>query len=374
MRRDEEPVRIAGLLAKLMMGEITESEKGELVSLIGENGLDNATDLEKVIRQEIPLVSEASEKEALNRVLAGLRKKIRRKQIPLHRRILRYAAVLAAGMMVAALGWYMAGRHTLSRNDTIFPLASETLLEYPSGQRVAVPDKTVVSMIVRENKITSHTSGSKEEKLYKIKVPLGSSHTVTLDDGTVVHLYPGSELHFPAVFGDSERWVRLSGEGYFDVTHNEACPFVVQAGETAVTVLGTSFNVRAYKDEATIETTLVSGKVQVNETLLSPNQTAVFNRDDHSLIVEVADGSIYRQRAQGVFVFDNRPLDEIMRELTRWFDFDYSYADETLKEKSFRLKLPHADDFNRFSELMQLTGEIEFRITGRHVEILPAKK
>ena len=374
MKKYHDPARIAGLLAKLVTDGISESEKQELAAMIERNGLDNKADLERIIRQEIKLSPDSDEKEAGDRILATLREKAGGRRIPLRRRAMRYAAVLA-GLMIFAGGVYLTMRYAAPKNDVIFPLSSETVLEYPSGQNIAVAEATDIAVFLQADAPSGETEGTAaEENLFKIKVPRGTSHTVTLEDGTVVYLYPGSELRFPASFGASARTVELTGEGYFDVARDEARPFSVRAGGASVTVLGTSFNIRAYDGEDIVETVLVSGKVEMNETVLLPNQMAVLDRGDGRVSVLDADGSAYLERTRGVFVFDNRTLDEIMRDLSLWFDFDYSYTDESLKDKSFRFKLPRTEDFNRLTELMKLTGEVEFSISGKHVEILPARK
>lgn len=101
---------------------------------------------------------------------------------------------------------------------------------------------------------------------------------------------------------------------------------------------------------------------------------AVFNRDEQSLKVHEVDAVIYKERAGGMFVFDNKPLEEIMHDLSKWFDFDYSYSDETMRKKRFRFKLSRTEDFKKIMEMMEFTKEGTFRITDRHIEILPGKQ
>ena len=254
-------------------------------------------------------------------------------------------------------------------------LANETILEYPSGERVVLKDRTNMTAVLKLiSSIGKVEAESSEAAIYKIKVSYGSTHTVVLDDSTTIILYPESELQFPAYFGSIERSVTLVGEGFFNVHKDSSRPFTVHAGGASIVVLGTSFNVRAYSNELTTETVLVTGKVTMNQTVLQPNQMAILNRGDNQIKVENMDASIYRERAQGMFIFENRSLDEIMHEFSLWFGFEYNFDNNALKDKKFRFKLPRTDDFNYLMSLMEKTGELEFDVSDKKVTILPGKK
>lgn len=353
-----------------MTEEITADEKNELEALLQANGMDDKTILERTVRQNVTDYPDAEERLAQQRVYTSLKAEISRRR--LQRRLLGYAAGVAA-MVALSVGVYLAGWSVRTDDASqIVALADEAILEYPSGRNVTVADRSDISAIIRQD-TTGQVLSVPETELYKIKVPFGASHSITLEDGTTVLLFPGSELQFPATFPASKRTVRLSGEGYFDVRHDAARPFTVQAGDASVVVLGTSFNVRAYAAETTVQATLVSGRVLMNDTPLLPDQMGVLIRGSQTVAVEEVNAGAYLERAQGIYVFEDKTIDEIMRELSLWFDFEYSYAQEALKEKKFRFKLPRTEDFGRLTELMKLTGEIEFSISGKHVAILPGK-
>ena len=355
------------------MEQITETEKKELALLIENNGLNNDLFLERIIHQDITLLPDASEIEIENRIMASVKNRMHRsvQQHRLRLRILRYAAVIVPFVMLTT-GLYIATHlPRLDHKSSITSLDGKATFEYPSGVEIALSDHTNLSVIMQEDTV-QYTAV--EEHFYKIKVPRGVIHIATLEDGTTVHLFPESELRFSSLFSRINRSVELSGEGYFNVVHDNAHPFTVFASGASITVLGTSFNVRAYEREKVVETSLVSGKVEINEMVLLPNQMALFNCIDHSMNIEEINGEIYRERAEGVFAFDNRTLDEIMYDLSLWFDFDYSYAEDALRYKKFRFKLPRTENFNRLIDLMKCTDEVDFKISGKHVEILPIQR
>lgn len=431
MRRYYDSTRVARLIAKLALKTISDEERRELASLAKENGL-NVDEILKKVTTEVAksfevadastvagnqtvagsqtvegnqVVADATEIEAGKRVWAVVERNISQRELRVGdselslgqsevslgrsevsfgrsrragfgfgRGLMRYAAIFAVVASLSVGGYWLRSGYINSK-ETITLLANETVLEFPTGESVVLKEKTDIKSILGNQALVAD-KGEVEKavaEIYKIKVSSGSTHTITLEDGTKVILYPESELQFPSFFGSTERSVTLVGEGYFDVQKDSGRPFNINAGGASVVVLGTSFNIRAYSNEPTIETVLVSGKVLMNSTELVPNQMAIFNRANSQISVENLQASIYSERANGMFIFDNRSLDEIMREFSLWFGFEYSYEDNALKDKKFRFKLPRTDSFNRLMNLMEKTGELRFDVSDKKVTILPGR-
>ncbi|RIH64199.1 FecR family protein [Mariniphaga sediminis] len=130
----------------------------------------------------------------------------------------------------------------------------------------------------------------------EVVAPYGARSEIVLPDGTKVWLNAGSKLRYSTDFNVSNRDLTLSGEGFFDVSKNVKMPFVVNALDMKITALGTQFNVKAYEDDETIETTLVEGKVMLESEAsrykyseniyLTPNQKAVLIKGGKELRVE----------------------------------------------------------------------------------------
>lgn len=129
-------------------------------------------------------------------------------------------------------------------------------------------------------------SSAQDTVLCQMEVPLGSQTKVVLPDGSVVCLNSGSVLKYdPAFVRNKNREVYLVGEGYFEVHKNTEKPFIVHTEDLNIKVLGTVFNIRAYKEEPNIEVALVEGKVNVfsqseekGNIVLRPNQRAVYDK------------------------------------------------------------------------------------------------
>jgi hypothetical protein len=370
MKRYYRSIRIAQLLAKFAVKNISNTEKQELELLVKQTGI-NVSDIIQNLSLE---TNEVEEKEAADRVWRSVQRGIVQSKINYTRVVLRYAALFVITATLSLSIYYMNSWKS-NKGDTISLLTNETVLEYPTGERVVLADKTDISSLLEKS--INHTPGAVETsavEIYKVKVSSGATHTIILEDGTTVILYPESELHFPSHFSSLERSVTLTGEGYFDVKKDSSRLFTVNTDKASIVVYGTSFNVRAYSNEPTIETTLVSGKVTMNKTPLYPNQMAILNREDLRVEIENVDAKIYLERASGMFIFENRSLEEIMTEFSLWFGFEFHFKESTMRDKRFRFRLPRSSNFNYLMDLMEKTGEVKFEVSDKRVVILPGKE
>lgn len=168
-------------------------------------------------------------------------------------------------------------------------------------------------------------SGSHAEKNVEVVVPASKTARLALPDGTKVCLAANSHLTFPASFdGCKVREVKLEGEAYFSVTHNEELPFVVDCDRFSTKVLGTEFDVRNVTG-STPEVTLVNGRVAVSsgevEVMLKPMQMATLT-DNNELTVGRADVEVVTSWKNGGFYFDGQTIREVLVEVGRWYNMD----------------------------------------------------
>lgn len=170
----------------------------------------------------------------------------------------------------------------------------------------------------------------KEEQLAMnstLEVPIGQRACLTLPDGTKVWLNAKSKLTFPERFSKDNRTVQLDGEAMFDVSHNERAPFMVKTDKYLVKVLGTKFNVNAYKASSMFEATLVRGKVALNKnnsnkeaTILKPNEQLIYNADSDQASVKEVSTKYYTSWIDGVYSFDDQPFSAIVQRLERYYE------------------------------------------------------
>ncbi len=187
----------------------------------------------------------------------------------------------------------------------------------------------------------------------EVSVLYGSKSKITLPDGSTVHLNSGSILRYPAQFDAENRKVSIEGEAYFDVQKDPKHPFLVRTNGVTVRVLGTKFNVKSYPDEKTVETTLVSGKVElyannkeINDAnrlmVLAPNQQAVFEVEKgsndsitnmvHNLNVDVNPIISWKDNR---FMFRDEKFADLAMKLERWYNVDIKINDQKLQNTPF---------------------------------------
>lgn len=162
-----------------------------------------------------------------------------------------------------------------------------------------------------------------------LHTPNGGTYRVVLADGTEVWLNAGSTLTYPTKFGPEERQVTLEGEAYFSVSHQANAPFTVLTGGQEINVLGTEFNISAYKGDVYSSTTLVAGSVQVRNITsgeivqLQPGSQSMVN--EGQTIVATADLEAVVGWKNEVFLFNDTELREAMKQVARWYDVEVSY-------------------------------------------------
>jgi ferric-dicitrate binding protein FerR (iron transport regulator) len=194
---------------------------------------------------------------------------------------------------------------------------------------------------------------------HKVYVPYGKTMNLVMPDGTKVKLNAGSHFTYPSVFSSTQRVVSLEGEGFFEVTKNPKKPFLVHTAGFTVKVLGTIFNVRAYSNDKSAETTLLRGKVQVEladdpekRIILSPHEKLTINNqapvatkqpakeDVAKIKYEVAtlpniSNDTYPENAwvDNKIMFANNDFEDVARQMERKYDVRIIFEDEALKKE-----------------------------------------
>lgn len=262
------------------------------------------------------------------------------------------------------------GRQVLLEKDSSFTLTSSVGTEIvSSGTSLNYnPVKTE-----KEEEQQQEKKAIQEEIYNNLKIPRGGEYSITLSDGTRVYLNAESEFRYPENFLGAERKVYLKGEAYFEVKHLSDKPFVVDVSGVETTVLGTSFNTRSYPEEETIMTTLVSGKLnvanQTNAVILHPGQQAVVQNTDQEISVMEVNTEKYTAWHYGKLIYDNEPLDKILRELSRWYDFELFYEDQGAKQLPFSCNLERYDNLSELLTVLEKTRKIKFSIHKESVVV-----
>ncbi|HMI01785.1 MAG TPA: FecR domain-containing protein [Pedobacter sp.] len=201
----------------------------------------------------------------------------------------------------------------------------------------------------------------------------GETYRVGLPDGSIVWLNAESSLKYPASFVNRDkRNVTLRGEAYFEIARDKMHPFVVETDKQKVEVLGTHFNINAYKDHGQVRTTLLEGSVKVstgknNETILKPGQQSILA--NNSLKVSPANTEETVAWKNGYFRFNNEDIASIMSKLSRWYNIEVKFSDE-VPTVGFYGTISRFKNISEVLEMLEQTKGVHFKIEGRRVTVM----
>lgn len=200
----------------------------------------------------------------------------------------------------------------------------------------------------------------------EIFCPAGTRTKFLLPDGSTGWLNGGSSLKYPVYFCKN-RDVELIGEAYFDVVKNKKSPFRVNTSLIDVQVLGTKFNVSAYPQDNLFEVTLESGLVQLESNksdkkgILQPNHRFSYDKGKSKASIDEVDTHYYTSWKDGLLIFRNTPMSEVIVRLGRWYNVDFICDDKSLLEIPYRLTI-HDESLEQVLPLLAMTAPIRYKI------------
>lgn len=309
------------LFKKYLAGTCTPDEYSEVVDFINQRGNDHILDefLKKYWDGIRLNISDIKNPELLDRIhhrIALTENKSIQRSLRFYKISLQIAAVLFIGLILASVWAY--------QNSGLFTASEIT---------------------------------------QQISTPYASRTSFNLPDGTKVWLNSGSSISFPSNFDNKSRSVKLIGEAYFDVKKDKI-PFLVETSGFTVKVLGTDFNVMAYKDELA-SVTLERGKVELQKEgkslgFINPGQQAHFVDGSNNLAIDTVNPEIFTSWKEGRLIFQAEPLVLLAKRLERWYNLKINIEDKSLNG----LKVTGKIELESFSEvlgLLELTLPIDYQ-------------
>lgn len=372
------------LLEKMIDGEATDQEIG-LYNILY-NSYQEAGELWD--EQEMGAQQIVGEK-LTNRIKQQLRPVVA--TVPLWR---NYKVMAAAAIMLITLTsifFYFSTpvsylNEISKTGQDIAPGTNKATLTLSTGQKILLTD-SLTGKLGSENGITisktaegtlvyriaEDTRKLSPESYNTIETPKGGQYQIILPDGTKIWLNSASIFKYPASFSDfKERKVELSGEAYFEVSKNKQQPFIVKTDKQEIEVLGTHFNVNAYKDEPNNRTTLLEGSVKVlisggNNVIIEPGQQALVASG--TINVKNVDTEAIIDWKNDEFVFNNENLGSIMRKIARWYNVDVVFIDTEVSKETFSGSLSRKNTISEILKTLELTDRVHFKIDERKVMI-----
>jgi transmembrane sensor len=190
-----------------------------------------------------------------------------------------------------------------------------------------------------------------------------SPYPLILADGTKAWLNAASSITFPTAFNGKDRAVKITGEVYFEVAHNEKQPFKVEAKGQTIEDIGTAFNVNAYNDEPETQTTLISGIVKVNGRALKPGQAA----SGVQAMIKEADTEGAIAWKNNYFKFDHEDLGNTMREVSRWYNVEIVYPSGKPVSENYYGTMSRFSNLSKVLSKLEFIGNAKFKIEGNKV-------
>ncbi len=377
--------RISHLILKKLKMDLSPEEELELEQWAGES--DVRLELIKRLSDPAYLADRFAQSSKINwqRPAEDMQRRVARMKRKIFVR--RFAGVAAAVLAIAAIVGIWLLIPDLSKEapkqemDNVISIESLTpgktgaIYRGTNGRTMllSASDTTTLANQIEIDKVSSKYGKTANLSL---EVGRGREFKIVLEDSTVVWLNSESTLCYPEKFAADSRRVSVTGEAYFEVRPDKERPFIVESGGQNIKVYGTTFNVRGYCDEEAIITTLETGKIAISdskkpdaEVVLSPGHQARFNKSNAEVNMREVNPEIVTGWRHGKFVFEETPLSTIMRDLSRWYDFYYEFADPELKDIVFMGSVSRYSDFRTIISILEDGGEVKFSIDNNKILI-----
>lgn len=392
---------ISHLLLKVRFGTASEEEKRKVEQWIkageGRETLYKRIAEGSSLQEHLKLTSDFDRFTDYSTVEAKIQSSLKRRRQ--RRNLFRYSAWI--GSAAACLCGLIILLHEQPATTTPLPVAKvsqpqppvndKVVLVLNDGQQIGISSQSKDSIELNtataitdkhqlvynsHDSIATVTSQLKPE-INKIITSTGGFYSIVLSDGSKVWLNSESQLEYPVFFIGKERRVKLSGEAYFEIAPDAEHPFIVETSGIRTKVLGTSFNIKAYEDENSINTTLFTGKVDVASlkdstchTILRPGKQA--NWDPTSRQINVQDADLKRVLAwkEGMFAFYREDIKVVTRQIERWYGVKFIYPTDTSKEQyTFSGRFSKDEKLENILRELTFIGGPQFKIEGNEVYI-----
>lgn len=384
---------IQKLLHKYILNQCTLEETNDVVDYFKKN--KNSEDFPtvedvKLLLEEIPTMDTNTADKIFSKIITDAKEIettiIQKEKMPIQ----RYLSIAASIIVLLSIGWWYNQQDVVKTKSDLLINSNEITLQLANGEIQVITEgkKTKVTdskgnLIGNQNgnKIVYDTKTALKELVFNtIKIPYGKRFELELSDGTLVHLNSGSSLKYPVTFiTGKSRKVFLDGEAFFDVSKDKSHPFVVNADNLNIRVLGTHFNVSNYGEDDLTEVVLVEGSVglyNTNEnfdtnksTLLKPGYKGSFNKkDDHISTTPVITDS-YTSWMQGGLTFRNMSFKNISKKLERHYNVTIKTQNEKLNNEIFNASFKNNESIEKVLSYFDEVYGIKYTLKNNQIVI-----
>ncbi|MEO6135732.1 MAG: FecR domain-containing protein [Ginsengibacter sp.] len=384
-------IRFKELFGRYYNKTASVNEKMELMQLVKEASVEQLTDLIRESGENLVVYDYGLPIDKTEAILQTILD-----EAPVRRMSWKKMAVAASVLLIVGLGSYFtfstkrgnadAGVLVISKQlkNDIDPGSFKAKLKLADGTTIILDSTKIGKLAQQGNTVITRRNGglvysnespgaSSDLIMNTVVTNNGETYSLVLADGSKVWLNAASSVSFPVTFTGKERRVAITGEVYIEVAKNAKQPFIVSVNDMEVKALGTEFNINAYRDEATMNTTLIKGSVKISRSIigsessiLSPGQQAQLSGS--GLVVQNVDTDKVIAWKDGKFNFENADLKTILRQFARWYDVEIIY-ESTIKERKFFGIVKRSNKLVDVLEMLK-DNNIKFRIEGRKLYVV----
>lgn len=334
-------------------------------------------ELAKLYLQSVRVEREWMRPEEMNELLVRIEKTIEYNKR--RKKKFSYLYIAAACMIGLIIGSALFYRGMRTQSDSLLS-AVETLEKIEAKEEVQlilspkkeiiIPEPEVTIQYAKEGKIQVNTQTvenvekkeAEKPEYNQLIVPVGKRSVLTLSDSTRIWVNANTRIIYPQVFEKDKREIYVDGEIYLSVTPDKSKPFVIKTSQMDISVLGTTFDVMAYKEDSVHAVVLVSGSVKVKaeghkEAILTPNNRYVKQKD--RVDIQAVNVSDFVSWKEGIYKYTNAPLDEILNKLSRYYGISIEIGDG-LSNLTCSGKLDLKDDIDKILNGLTITAPVKY--------------
>jgi hypothetical protein len=388
---------IKELMLKFSRNRCSQAEIGELVQYFRENP-------EEQVLPEVHEVLQQADRESYISPKAGddlyteIGKRIQNdklRQLGSRRKKQKFWYAAVAAIFVAFLGaslYFGVMKNKLHHAEA--PIATENaiILEREDGKLEVISENGLLQLSDKDGQVIGGQRGNQlvyqkskrtsgEILFNTLKIPYGKRFEIQLSDGSQVFMNAGSSLKYPVNFPSTgKREVFLTGEAFFKVAKDEKRPFVVEAGNLEIGVLGTEFNVAAYPEDQRTDVVLVEGSVKLEakenkdeNAILKPGQLASLEQHGRAIAISKVDTNLYTAWMQGGLVFRNMSFENILKKMERHYDVTIINNDVELAKENFNASFGD-EPIGKILEYFEKTYGLSFAVRNNKTIIINPKQ
>lgn len=310
------------------------------------------------------------------------------------KRFLRYAAV-AIILLISSFYIYLentkeksTGQTTdlsqvIAHNNSGQHISGNAVVLLTHDEKIEIEDEKAELIYDTNGKIIVNSKAQQTTKqparsagsYNQLVVPYGKTSNIILSDGTKIWVNSGSCVIYPSVFSGQKREIYVEGEIYLEVAHNSKVPFVVKTDKLEVNVLGTSFNVSAYKNDDNQTIVLATGSVSIHEinkrniTTIRPNQKFTFDNATSKANTENIDVLNYISWKYGFLIFEKENLNNILKKIERYYNIPIICQTQQINHITLSGKLDLKENIEETFRIISITAPIKYQIEKNKIII-----